>query len=414
MRVLWISNIVITDELKGSGSWIFGMAHALLSNPEISLGNIIPSKTRKTTTVNFKSIQQWKIPKISDVSRTYLTNEEKKNILNIVTEFKPDILHIWGIENGFALITPFVKCPVLVEIQGINSEIAKYYYGGLSFKKRLRLIGIKEVLLVNPPCRQKRKMEIMKKREAQIIAVNRYFTTPTDWMRANIEAGSGHPVCFSNGFILRDDFYETNEWKPNGNNILITSVSGLAPFKGIHILLDTLTILIKEFPNIRLWIIGPYKKNGIRTSGYLNYLINKIKKLGLEKNVIWLGSCSAKEICEHLHQSSVFVNSSFIESAGMTILEAMAVGIPIVSSYSGGIPSLASDSVLFYLPGDHKMCAFQIAKALKDKEIILNSGKLSRAHIKKYHNKELVTKRQLDIYKTIAGETLFLVQNNIS
>ena len=68
-----------------------------------------------------------------------LNEKNKKNVLDIISVFKPVILHIWGIENGYALITPFVTCPVLVEIQGINSEVAKYYYGGLSLKERFKL-----------------------------------------------------------------------------------------------------------------------------------------------------------------------------------------------------------------------------------------------------------------------------------
>ena len=101
----------------------------------------------------------------------------------------------------------------------------------------------------------------------------------------------------------------------------------------------------------------------------------------------------------------MFVNPSFIESAGLIVLEAMAIGIPTVSSYTGGTPSFASGSVLFFPPGDYKMLAFQISKALTNKEIIQSSAKLSRSYINKYHIKELVVKKQLDIYKSIIEES---------
>jgi L-malate glycosyltransferase len=412
MRVLWISNTEITSNSKGSGSWIFAMANAFISVKGIVLGNIIPIKTKKVFRADFKSIQQWKIPLIKNVAKAKLNNNEKGYILDIVSVFKPDIIHIWGIENGYALITPFVKCPVLIEIQGINSEVAKFYHGGLSLNERFKLIGFKEVVTINPLCRQRQKMAVMINREAYIFNINKYFTTPTDWMRANIEARTKEAICFSNGFILRDEFYEAEEWKLIGDQIILTSASFVAPYKGIHVLLDALSILKVRFPRIKLHIIGPYTKRGLRTNGYVQYLLNKTQKLGLAHSVVWLGSLNPKEICKQIQHSSVFVNSSFMESAGLTILEAMAIGIPIVSSYTGGIPSLTSDSVLFFPPGDYKMCAFQISKALTDRSIILSSGKTSRPHIIKHHNKEVVVTKQLDIYKTILKEnTIFTMQN---
>lgn len=404
MRVLWISNIVITDELKSSGSWIYGMAHAFLSEEDILLGNIVPVKTKKITRSDFKSIKQWIIPQITNASKTVLSERERKNILDIVSVFQPDIIHVWGIENGYALITPYVKCPVLIEIQGINSEIAKYYYAGLPLKERLKLLGFKEIVTFNPIYRQKQKMAVLRNRETSIFDINKYYSTPTDWMRANVEARTIRAVCFSNGFILRDEFYNAEEWHPKENQIILTSASNVTPYKGLHVLLDALAILKMRFPKIQLRIIGPFLKRGIRTRSYVYYLRNKIKKLDLTENVLWLGSLNAKEICKQINQSSVFANSSFIESAGMTVLEAMAIGIPIVSSYTGGTPSFASGSVLFFQPGDNKMLAFQISRALTDKHIIQSSAKLSRSYINKYHIKELVVKRQLNIYKSILKE----------
>jgi L-malate glycosyltransferase len=408
MRVLWISNIVITSELKSSGSWIFAMANAILSSEGIILGNIVPVGTRKVTRSDFKTIQQWRIPLIKNVSKTKLKERDKRNILEIVTVFQPDIIHVWGVENGYALITPFVNCPVLVEIQGINSEIAKYYYGGLSIKERLKLTRFKEIITINPIFRQKRKMAIFINRETRIFNINKYFTTPTHWMQANVEARSNEALCFTNGFILRDEFYNAKEWEMNEKQVILTSASNVELYKGIHVLLDALFILKRKFPKIQLHIIGPYVKRGIRTSAYIYYLHNKMKKLGIADNVVWLGSLNAKEICEEIQKASVFVNPSFIESAGMTILEAMAVGIPIVSSYTGGIPSFNSGSVLYFHPGDHTMCAFLISKTFTDENIIMSSGKMSRSYINKYHYKETVVTRQLDIYKSILKENSIL------
>ena len=140
-------------------------------------------------------------------------------------------------------------------------------------------------------------MALMLSRETHIFKINRYFTTLTDWMHANVDASTNEAVCFSNGFILRDEFYKAGEWKMNGNNIILTSASFVAPYKGLHVLLDALAILIVRFPQIKLRIIGPYLERGIRTDGYVHYLLNKTQKLGITSNVEWLGCLNANEIC---------------------------------------------------------------------------------------------------------------------
>lgn len=407
MRILWISNILISNEIRGTGSWIFALANALGSVEGITLGNIVPSKMGKIVKSDFKSIQQWAIPQIKRNSKTNLSKKEKQYILDIVSVFRPELIHIWGIENGYALITPFVNCPVLIEIQGINSEIAKNYFGGLTLGERLKLIKFKEIVTFSPPSMQKHKMEILVNRENRIFELNKYFTTATNWMQASVMTRNKDAVCFSNGFILRDDFYESKKWQSKGNFIILASASYVAPYKGLHLLLDVLLILKLKFPQIKLNIIGPYIKRGIRTSGYIYYLQRKIAKLGLNDNVIWLGSLNAKEICDQLQQSSVFVNSSFIESAGLTILEAMAIGIPIVSSFSGGVPSFNSGTVLFYQPGDFRMCAYLISRALTDDDMMTSSCKISRKYILKCHSKESVVTRQISIYGSILKEKTY-------
>lgn len=400
MRVLWISNIVISEELKGSGSWIFSMAHALLSEQNVILGNIVPVKSNIVHKSDYKSIRQWKIPKITNQIDLEVNKRDLQTVLNIISEFKPDIIHIWGIENGFSLITPYVDCPVLIEIQGINSEISKYYYADFQLAELFKLYSIKEFLTFNSIFKQKKDMSALSGRERKIFELNKYFTVATDWMKANVQTRNNNSVCFSNGFILRDEFYNTS-WKKGDNKIILTSASNATPYKGIHLLLDALSILKNKFPDIQLRIIGPFLKKGLRTDGYVFYLHKKIKRLGLKNNVLFLGSLNAGQICNQILESSVFANPSFIESAGMTILESMSAGIPVVSSYAGGIPSLAQNNVLYFQPGDYRMLTFQVEQALDFSDIIKNLTVRGKEYINLYHNKLNVVDNQLRIYKTI-------------
>lgn len=404
MKVLWISNIEIKEDLKSTGTWIYTMAHAFLTQEGITLGNIVPSKTKQVIRSDFKNINQWKIPFIRNPYKTRLVDTDKKNILDIISVFQPDIIHVWGLENGFGLITPHVNCPVLIEIQGIISEIGRYTYADLTLKEKLGMVRFREIATGDHIFSQRKNMRKMKDRENVICQGNKYFTASTNWMQANVIARTITAKCFSNGFILRDEFYNGKAWEPNSKLVLLTSAAYVAPYKGLHILIDSLAILKVKFPTIQLHIIGPYFTRGIKTNAYITFLLNKIKTLGLSNNVIWLGSLNAKDICTHIHNSSAYVNSSFIESAGMTILEAMALGIPVISTYTGGIPSFNAGSVLYFAPGDANMCAFQISRALTDMTYIQSAGKISRSYIGKFHKKSLVINKQIEIYNKILIE----------
>jgi glycosyltransferase involved in cell wall biosynthesis len=66
------------------------------------------------------------------------------------------------------------------------------------------------------------------------------------------------------------------------------------------------------------------------------------------------------------------VSASFIENSPNTIGEAMTVGIPIISSFVGGISSILKDeeSALLFPSGDYNYLAFQIQRIFNDDEQI--------------------------------------------
>ena len=61
---------------------------------------------------------------------------------------KPDIIHIWGVESYWGLLTArgFVRGNVLLEIQGIRETCARVFYGGLSWPEVLSTIKTKEFI----------------------------------------------------------------------------------------------------------------------------------------------------------------------------------------------------------------------------------------------------------------------------
>lgn len=90
------------------------------------------------------------------------------------------------------------------------------------------------------------------------------------------------------------------------------------------------------------------------------------KKLGIEDKVIFFGN--SNEIDQILAYSDLFLLPSETESFGLAALEAMAWGVPVISSNSGGLPEVNFDAVSGYLSdvGDIKSMAENALKILSD------------------------------------------------
>jgi glycosyltransferase involved in cell wall biosynthesis len=97
-------------------------------------------------------------------------------------------------------------------------------------------------------------------------------------------------------------------------------------------------LLVKDFPSVRLVMIGPNKGDGSRES-----MIDLAMKLGVQDQVICPGQVPKDEIPHWLHQGDIFLNTTRVDNTPISILEAMACGLCIISTNVGGIPYMLED-----------------------------------------------------------------------
>lgn len=124
-----------------------------------------------------------------------------------------------------------------------------------------------------------------------------------------------------------------------GNEIVF--VGRLIKEKGIIDLIHAFSLYNKENPEAKLKIIGAgkeYKK-----------IISVIKNLNLGKSIILVGKISPDEVIEHIDGVRCLVLPSFREGFPVVVLEALSLGIPIISTKVGGIPDflVEGDNALF-------------------------------------------------------------------
>ena len=127
---------------------------------------------------------------------------------------------------------------------------------------------------------------------------------------------------------IKEELFEANE-----NTLIITSIAALHERKGLKYLIEAMPALTKEFPNIKLIIVGegPQKSE----------LENLISKFKLENHVKLLGQ--QKETPKILKSSDIFVLPSLREAFGLVNLEAMLAPLPILASKVGGISEVVED-----------------------------------------------------------------------
>jgi glycosyltransferase involved in cell wall biosynthesis len=164
--------------------------------------------------------------------------------------------------------------------------------------------------------------------------------------------------------------------------------------KNIGEVIKTAALVAKEMPDTKLFIIGdgPEKEN----------LQKLAKKLGLQKNVIFTGFIFGDKLVKTLQAGDIFVSASKSENMPLAVLEAMAVGLPIVCVSSLGMQEIVRDGENgFLLPPDNPPeMAEKILELLQDEKTLESFSEKSRQMSLEYSDKKSAEKL-LGIYKKL-------------
>lgn len=135
----------------------------------------------------------------------------------------------------------------------------------------------------------------------------------------------------------------------------ILFVGRLVPRKGVKYLLFAVSELAKEFPEIKLIIIG---SGGLRRG-----LVNMCHDLNIMRHVHFTEFLPEEQLPEAYQIADIFVLPSLYEGFGIPIVEAMASGTPVIATNVGGIPEILANSGagIVIPPGD----ARALTKALR-------------------------------------------------
>jgi len=173
------------------------------------------------------------------------------------------------------------------------------------------------------------------------------------------------------------------------NSLIVGTVGRLVPVKGPEFLIDAAKYTISKYPNTFFIFTG---------NGWLKQnLEKKALEIGIKDNVIFLGW--RDDVAEIISIYDVFVLPSLNEGMGRVLVEAMALGKPIVASSTGGIPDLITHGKNGFLvpPKNPEQLAKYIEILLCNKEKRESMGQEGK-EIALNFSKEIMVERIAELY----------------
>lgn len=176
---------------------------------------------------------------------------------------------------------------------------------------------------------------------------------------------------------------------------LIVSVARLFRWKGHFELLRALALVKREFPNVRLAIVG---SDFPADSGVTQALTELAQDLGIMENVIFTGQRS--DVASLLAACDIFSLPSFEEPFGLVFAEAMAMKRPVVALTNGGTPEVVEHGKcgLLSSPGDIETLAGNLTKLLGDPALRIQFGEHGRLRVEAHFTPQRLASDFAELY----------------
>jgi len=175
----------------------------------------------------------------------------------------------------------------------------------------------------------------------------------------------------------------------------------LNPAKGIFELLEAVKIIRKLGYQNRVLLVG-----GEQVPGTVDRVRSFISGEGIE-GVGLVGEATPEEVAEYCRSSAIFVLPSYSEGLPISMLEAMALGLPVVASRVGGIPEVVTEEEngILVSPRDVEGLARALARLLEDPGLRLRMGRSNREKVRENFSAKSTAEKIVEIYDKVLGRT---------
>ncbi len=163
----------------------------------------------------------------------------------------------------------------------------------------------------------------------------------------------------------------SSESRQNADAVRLLFVGAIGKLKGERDLIKALAILREcGKPDLKVSFLGYGAEN----------LMSYCEELKVTDFIEFLGAVSMNERIGFFQKADIFVLPTYAEAMPMSVIEAMAAGLPVISTTVGGIPELIEDGTDGFLvaPGDVNALAEKISFLLNNKDVRIDIGRKAR------------------------------------
>lgn len=335
----------------------------------------------------------------------------EERMKEIIEDFKPDIIHIFGTEFPHSLACARAyRSPsrTLISIQGLVSECADAYMADLPLKVQ-RKVTLRDFIKKDSIKQQQRKFRKRGVYEKEAIRLAGYIAGRTDFDREASAKINPEAKYYLLNETLRNCFYH-DRWKRNEcipYSIFLSQ--GDYPLKGFHYLLKAMPMVLAQYPEAQIFVAGNNIlqditwKDRLKRSAYGKYLKKLIRENNLKEKVTMLGNLDAEGMKAQFLMSHLFVCPSALENSPNSLGEAMLLGVPCVAADVGGVHNILIDGGdgLLYPKGSVEGLAEKIIEIF-DKELISEKySQNARRHARETHDADQNYYKMIRIYREI-------------
>ncbi len=177
---------------------------------------------------------------------------------------------------------------------------------------------------------------------------------------------------------------------------LMATASADAPLKGLDYLIKAIALLAPKYPELELVVLGKLKEDGQTQK--------LIKELGLTARLQFVSGVETEEIVQLYAESSIVVVPSIYEGFGLPAGEAMACGVPVISTDGGALPEVVGDSGVIVPTRNETAIADAIEDLLEDPEKRNYLGRKGRSRIVERFSWQVAAKDMTGLYHCILGK----------
>lgn len=407
MRVLWFVNTTSNFPIKGKtlyngGGWISSLESAISKEPNISLGVCFnldgqPGKIIYNKVCYYPLAYYHKniFERIKDFCKKNTSSPVDNSpllqeYLKVIDDFKPDIIHVFGTECDFGLISLYTTIPVVIHIQGILIPYLNAYFppGVSKFSYLLHNLNL---LSSFKKYRNYLNMKFASQREYSILKANKHFMGRTNWDKSIVglyNSAATYDYCSE---MLRDSFYNKSERVIPKKLIIVTTISSPI-YKGMDVVFKCIDLLHEETIIDFEWIIfGNIDKE---------YYKKQLNKHSCLCHLKIMGVVGQEQIRDTILHSTLYVHPSFIDNSPNSVCEAQILGCPVIAQDVGGLSSLINNNIdgILLPANDPFQMAYAIIELYNDCERNIKMGKQAKEIALLRHNKIDIINTVISVY----------------